>query len=67
MSARVTIVVDTEQSALAVPDEALAYRDGEPGVIVRKGGWRPVVLGRASAGLRIVESGLEPGAEVAVR
>jgi multidrug efflux pump subunit AcrA (membrane-fusion protein) len=67
MSARVTVVVDTARSALAVPDEALQYRDGKPGVVVRGGGWRPVVLGRASAGLYIVASGLEAGAEVALR
>lgn len=67
MSARVTIVVDTAQAALAVPEEALQYRDGRPGVVVRGGGWRPVVLGQASAGLYIVASGLEGGAEVALR
>lgn len=67
MSARVTIVVDTEQDALAVPEEALQYRDGKPGVVVRGGGWRPVVLGRSSAGKRIVVSGLDTGTEVQLR
>lgn len=67
MSARVTIVVGTEQAALAVPDAAVVYRDGKPGVLLRSGDWRPVVLGRQSAGLRIVESGIESGVEVELR
>ena len=67
MSARVTIVVGTEEAALAVPDAAVAYRDGKPGVVLRTGEWCPVVLGRESAGLRIVESGIEPGVEVELR
>ncbi len=61
MSAKVTITVATERGAVAIPDRAIAYRDGKPGVAVRGGGWRPVVLGRSSAGLRIVDAGLEPG------
>lgn len=67
MSARLSIVVDNAAGALAVPAEAIQYRDGNPGVVLRRGGWRPIVLGRESAGLRIVESGLEPGMEVALR
>lgn len=67
MSARVTIVVDTESNALAVPEEALRYRDGRPGVLVRGGAWRPVVLGRESAGMHIVLGGIDAGTEVAVR
>ncbi len=67
MSARLSITVDTAAAALAVPNEAIQYRDGSPGVVARRGGWRPIVLGRESAGLRIVESGLEPGVQVAVR
>lgn len=66
VSAKLTIVVDTERNALAVPDEALQYRDGKPGVIVRDDGWRAVRVGRESAGMRIVEDGLEPGEEVAM-
>ena len=61
MSAKVTITVATERDAIAVPDRAIAYRDGKPGVAVRGGSWRPVVLGRSSAGLTIVDAGLEPG------
>jgi len=66
VSAKLTIVVDTERNALAIPDEALQYRDGKPGVIVRGDGWRPVRVGRESAGMHIVEDGLEPGEEVAM-
>ena len=67
MSAKLDIVVDTRQSALAVPDSALQYRDGEPGVLLRDGGWQPVVLGpTSSSGMHIVENGLEAGEEVAL-
>lgn len=66
MSARLTIVVDTATDVLAVPADAVVYRDGMPGVVLRGGRWQPVVLGRESAGLRIVASGLEAGAEVAL-
>jgi len=66
VSAKLTIVVDTERNALAIPDEALQYRDGKPGVIVRGDGWRAVRVGRESAGMHIVEDGLEPGEEVAM-
>ncbi len=66
MSAKLTIVVDNQRNALAVPDESIQYRDGKPGVVVRGDGWTPVVLGRQSAGGHIVESGLEPGDEVAL-
>lgn len=67
MSAKLTIIVDSQLAALAVPDGALEYREGKPGVIVRGDGWRPVILGRESAGLRVVESGLAAGEQVAVR
>lgn len=67
MSAKITLIVDTAQDALAVPASAIEYRDGKPGVVVRGRGWQPVRLGRASAGLRVVEEGLEAGAEVELR
>ncbi len=67
MSAKLDIVVDNIGSALAVPDSALVYRAGKPGVMVRGGGWRSVTLGpTSSAGMHIVESGLEPGMEIAL-
>lgn len=66
VSAKLRIVVGTERDALAVPDEVIHYRDGIPGVIVRGDGWRPIRIGRASSGMHIVESGLEPGDEVAM-
>ena len=64
MSAKLDIVVDTHKNAIAVPDEAIRYRDGRPGVELRGTGWVPVRLGRASAGFHVVEEGLEPGDEV---
>lgn len=66
MSAKITIRVDIQENALAVPDKAIQYRDGRPGVVVRGGAWKPVVLGRASAGMRVVEEGLAAGTEVAL-
>jgi multidrug efflux pump subunit AcrA (membrane-fusion protein) len=64
MSAKLTLVIERRRQALAVPDQALQYRGGRPGVVVRGEGWRPVLLGGESAGLRIVTEGLEAGAEV---
>jgi len=66
MTAKLDIVVDTQRNALALPDSTLQYRDGKPGVIVRGDGWRPVVLGRVSGGMHIIEQGLESGEEVAL-
>ncbi|MEL7312552.1 MAG: efflux RND transporter periplasmic adaptor subunit [Pseudomonadota bacterium] len=64
-SAKVRVVVDTEPNAIAIPEEALIYRDGNPGVRTRKG-WQPVTLGGRSAGLRIVRDGLQSGMEIAI-
>mgnify|MGYP001817929968 CR=1 FL=1 len=66
MTAKLDIVVDTQRNALALPDAALQYRGGAPGVLVRGEGWRPVVLGRVSGGMHIIEDGLEAGEEVAL-
>ena len=67
MSAQLEIVVDRERDAIAVPDTALQYREGRPGVVVRGGDWRQVTLGHVSgAGMHIVEDGLQAGEEVAL-
>ena len=67
MSAQLEIVVDRREGALAVPDTALRYREGRPGVMVRGGEWQPVTLGQvAGAGMHIVEDGLRAGQEVAL-
>ena len=67
MSAQLEIVVDRERGAIAVPDTALQYRNGQPGVVVRGDDWRPVTLGRVSGvGMHIVEEGLQEGEEVAL-
>ena len=66
MSAKLTIIVDTQRNALAVPDDSIEHRDGRPGVTIRGRGWTPITLGRASAGMHIVEAGLEDGDEVAL-
>jgi HlyD family secretion protein len=64
MSAKIEITVDIQQSALAVPEAAIEYMNGKPGVFVRGDGWRPVRLGRAGAGFHIIETGLAEGEEV---
>ena len=64
MSAKVIVEVDTVLSALAVPEDAIQYRDGQPGLMVRGEGWRQVTLGSTSDGLRIVRDGLPPGTEI---
>ena len=66
VSAKLSIVIDVERNALAVPDDAIHYRDGKPGVVVKGDGWRPIEVGRASAGMHIVEEGLKPGDEVSL-
>lgn len=66
MSTQVTLVVDTVADALAVPEQALRYRDGRPGLVVRGSGWQPVTLGGISAGMRIVSDGVTAGQEVAL-
>ena len=65
-TAKLSIEVGTERGALAIPDEAIHYRDGLPGVMVRGDGWRPIRIGRDSSGMHIVESGLGPGDEVSM-
>lgn len=64
MSAKVEIEIAVRTDALAVPDDAIRYRDGRPGLLVRSDGWQAVTLGPASRGLRIVESGVDAGMEV---
>lgn len=66
MSTQVTLVVDTVSNALAVPEQALRYRDGQPGLMVRGDGWQPVTLGGLSAGLRIIVGGVDAGQEIAL-
>ena len=66
MSVKIDIEVASQAAALAVPDSALQYRDGMPGVEVRGDGWRPVQLGALSAGMHIIEEGLEEGEEISL-
>jgi HlyD family secretion protein len=67
MSAKVSIVTDTRKDALAIPPEALVYRNGRPGVLKRGDGWQEVSLGEDSQGMRIVVSGIDSGDEVALQ
>ena len=64
MNVHVTIEVDTLVDAIAVPKDALVYREGRPGVVTQKA-WTPVELGSsASEGYFIVLNGLEAGQRV---
>ena len=67
MTVKLTIEVDRREAALAVPENAIQYREGKPGVQVRGDGWRDITLGRESAGLFIVDAGLEAGERVSVQ
>ena len=64
MTAKISLVVDMATGALAVPEDAIRYRDGEPGVTLVSGGWRRVTLGETSAGMRIIEEGMSAGEEI---
>ncbi|MEO0574298.1 MAG: efflux RND transporter periplasmic adaptor subunit [Pseudomonadota bacterium] len=66
LSSKVTLTVATERNALAVPEQALSYRNGQPGVVVRGAGWQAVTLGSNSDGQRVVTEGLQEGMEIAL-
>ena len=64
MNVHVTIEVDTLVDAIAVPKDALVYREGRPGVVTQQA-WTPIELGSsASEGYFIVLNGLEAGQRV---
>ena len=63
-SVQLSVVLDQLQDALAVPESALSYRGGRPGVVRRNGGWTEVRLGRRSEDMWVVEEGLAEGDEV---
>ena len=49
MSAKVSVTVGNQRDAIAVPEGAISYRDGRPGVVTRGDGWQPVLLGQRSS------------------
>lgn len=63
VSVQLTVEVDHISNAIAIPKEALIYREGAPGVF-RQNSWVPIVLGAASQDVFIVESGIEVGDKV---
>ncbi len=61
MSVQIEVELSVLKEALAIPASALVYRSGLPGVVLRRQGWRPVLLGERSADMFIVEGGLKEG------
>ena len=57
-SVQITLHVDQIRDAYTVPDSALVYRNGNPGVIASSG-WTPVELGARSGDRFIVTAGLD--------
>lgn len=64
MSVKVMIEVDRVTRALAIPESALHYRDGYPGVRLRNGEWQAVSLGPKSENEYVVLTGLVTGQEI---
>jgi HlyD family secretion protein len=64
MSVTVTVEVDRLKGAVSLPQSALVYRDGKPGVELRNGSWQPVQLGARSDDEFIVLGGVSAGQEV---
>ena len=60
---RAIVELGIMNDAVAIPLEAVSYRDGLPGVQVREG-WRLVQLGATSVNQVLIESGLRVGEEV---
>ena len=63
VSVQLTVEVDHIPNAIAIPKEALIYREGAPGVF-KQNSWVPIILGAASQDVFIVESGIEVGDKV---
>ena len=60
VSVQVVLEVQRVDNAIAVPINAIRYRDGDPGV-AKRSGWTRVQLGARSNGKVIVTNGLEIG------
>ena len=61
MSVQIEVELAMLKQALAVPESALVYRSGSPGVVLKGGGWQSILLGERSADRFIVEGGLKAG------
>lgn len=73
VSVQLTVRTETITNVVAIPKEALVYRDGYPGVIkptegitavFNQGEWSPVYLGKSSDDFFVVLDGLEVGDKV---
>ncbi|MFQ5723320.1 MAG: efflux RND transporter periplasmic adaptor subunit [Terriglobia bacterium] len=70
MTTSVDVIVETVPNALSLPLEAVFEHEGEPAVYVKNGSsfdLRPVKLGKRNSTHVVIEEGLEPGDEVALR
>ncbi len=70
MTTSVDIVVETIPNAISVPLEAVVEREGEPAVYVKNGRrfeLRRIKLGKRNSTHVVIEDGLKPGEEVALR
>lgn len=65
VSVQVIIEVNRAVDSIAVPHEAILYRNGVPGTITRDG-WQQIRLGSQSNGKVIVTNGLTEGDEVQI-
>ncbi len=67
---RAVLTLDERKDAIAVPREAVFEREGKK-IVYRKSGWGfepvEVVLGPVAIGRVVIEKGLSPGDEVALR
>ena len=64
VSVQIEVELSMLKHALAIPASVLVYRSGSPGVVLKGGGWRPVLLGERSADMFIVDGGLKEGDRV---
>ncbi len=61
VSVQIEVELSMLKRALAIPASVLVYRSGSPGVVLKGGGWQPVLLGERSGEMFIVDGGLKEG------
>ncbi len=61
VSVQIEVELSMLKRALAIPASVLVYRSGSPGVVLKGGGWQPVLLGERSGEMFIVDGDLKEG------